>query len=115
MIKKDKTELNQIKLFEGVQCESAFFIFSKQNCFRIWCYKLIKHKYWETVVLVLICLSSLKLAFDTWEREKDSPVDRYAEYADLFFNYAFILEMSIKLVALGLTMDEGSYLRDEWN
>jgi hypothetical protein len=42
-------------------------------------------------------------------------VDRIAGHADLFFNYAFILEMSIKLVALGLTMDEGSYLRDEWN
>ena len=66
-------------------------------------------------MLVLICLSSLKLAFDTYEREPDSPVDVWARYADLFFNYAFIIEMSIKLVALGLTMDDGSYLRDEWN
>ena len=115
MIKKDKTELKQIKLYAGVDCQSAFFIFDKENCFRVGCYKLIKHKYWETVVLVLICLSSLKLAFDTWEREEGSPVDIFAGYADLFFNYAFILEMSIKLVALGLTMDEGSYLRDEWN
>jgi hypothetical protein len=57
----------------------------------------------------------LKLAFDTYERKKDSPVDIYAGYSDLFFNYAFICEMSIKLVALGLCMDDGSYLRDEWN
>jgi hypothetical protein len=115
MIKKEKSEIMQQKLFAGVNCEQAFFLFSKESCFRIGCYKLIKHKYWETIVLVLICLSSLKLAFDTWEREADSPVDIWAGYADLFFNYAFILEMSIKLIALGLCMDEGSYLRDEWN
>ena len=115
MIKKDKSEIKQQKLFAGVHCEQAFFIFGKQNCFRIGCYKLIKHKLWETVVLVLICLSSIKLAFDTWERKPDSPVDIWAGYADLFFNYAFIMEMSIKLIALGLTMDDGSYLRDEWN
>jgi len=115
MIKKDKNEMKQIKLFAGVRCEQAFYLFSKSNCFRIGCYKLIKHKYWETVVLVLICLSSFKLAFDTWERKIDSPLDIYAGYADLFFNYAFICEMSIKLIALGLTMDDGSYLRDEWN
>ena len=115
MIKKDKSEIKQQKLYAGVHCEQAFFIFSKDSCFRTFCYKLIKHKYWETIVLVLICLSSLKLAFDTWERKKDSPVDVWAGYADLFFNYAFICEMSIKLIALGLCMDEGSYLRDEWN
>jgi len=72
MIKKDKSEEKQKKMFVGVHCEQAFFIFSKDNCFRMGCYKLIKHKYWETVVLVLICLSSLKLAFDTYEREEDS-------------------------------------------
>jgi hypothetical protein len=34
---------------------------------------------------------------------------------DYFFTVAFIIEMSIKLIALGLIMDDGSYLRDNWN
>lgn len=34
---------------------------------------------------------------------------------DAFFNWAFIFEMVFKLIALGLIMDEGSYLRDSWN
>lgn len=36
-------------------------------------------------------------------------------YIDFFFNYAFILEMVTKMIALGLVMDEGTYLRDTWN
>jgi hypothetical protein len=34
---------------------------------------------------------------------------------DTAFNYLFIFEMATKLLALGLIMDEGSYLRDNWN
>jgi hypothetical protein len=35
--------------------------------------------------------------------------------ADYFFTVAFIIEMVIKLIALGFVMDDGSYLRDNWN
>ena len=34
---------------------------------------------------------------------------------NLIFNLAFIIEMVIKLMALGIIMDNGSYLRDNWN
>ena len=34
---------------------------------------------------------------------------------DNFFTAAFIVEMTVKLTALGFIMDEGSYLRDSWN
>jgi hypothetical protein len=37
------------------------------------------------------------------------------EVLDYAFNIAFIIEMVIKLVALGIIMDNGSYLRDNWN
>jgi hypothetical protein len=35
--------------------------------------------------------------------------------ADYFFTIAFIIEMVIKLIAMGFIMDDGSYLRDNWN
>jgi hypothetical protein len=35
--------------------------------------------------------------------------------ADMTFNYLFIIEMMFKLIAIGIIMDEGSYLRDSWN
>lgn len=34
---------------------------------------------------------------------------------DKFFTIAFFIEMVIKIVAIGLIMDDGSYLRDNWN
>lgn len=34
---------------------------------------------------------------------------------DFIFNYLFILECCLKVIALGFAMDEGSYLRDSWN
>jgi len=37
------------------------------------------------------------------------------EDLDYIFNYLFIFEMTLKILALGFTMDEGSYLRDSWN
>jgi hypothetical protein len=95
----------------------SFFVFSKDNLIRIGAYKLIKHPLWETVVIILITLSSLKLAFDTFfinETEEDL---RFwiSYYTDLVFNYLFIFEMTCKLVAMGMLMDENSYLRDNWN
>jgi len=34
---------------------------------------------------------------------------------DFIFNYLFILECVLKIIALGFAMDEGSYMRDGWN
>ena len=38
-----------------------------------------------------------------------------SEDLDFVFNYLFILEFVLKVIALGFAMDEGSYLRDSWN
>mgnify|MGYP006089370477 FL=1 len=67
--------------------------------------------------MFLIFLSSMKLAFDsyTWSLPETNPVVVYSGIADDWFNYLFILEMTSKLIAMGIIMDEGSYLRDSWN
>ena len=71
LYKKDKHELQQIQLFQGIECHSALYLFDKDNCFRERSYKLIKHKFWETGVQILIALSSLKLAMDSYFLEYD--------------------------------------------
>lgn len=64
----------------------------------------------------LILLSSLKLATDTYNNDITSQFAlNFLENVDLFFNYAFIIEMTVKVIAMGLVMDEGSYLTDSWN
>jgi hypothetical protein len=37
------------------------------------------------------------------------------EILDTTFTVLFFLEMAVKIIALGLIMDDGSYLRDNWN
>jgi len=92
------------------------YLFSKENRLRIGCYKLWKHKLWEQVVMALILLSSAKLATDTFnERIESLVVLDLLRGVDAFFNYAFMAELTVKVIAMGLVMDEGSYLLDSWN
>lgn len=80
-------------------------------------YKAIHSSAWENIVMFLIFLSSFKLAFDsyTWQYSETNRIVVYSNIADNCFNYLFILEMVSKFVAMGIIMDEGSYLRDSWN
>ena len=95
----------------------SLYIFSKENKFRQYSYRLIKHPAWDNTIIVLIIFSSLKLASDTYLRNvpEDSPIQKVSQMADDIFNYAFIIELSVKVVAMGLFMDGGSYLRESWN
>jgi hypothetical protein len=66
MIKKGKEEQLKQVLFLNIGCEYSFYLFSKTNKFRIFSYKLMKHTLWETSVLIMIALSSMKLGYDTY-------------------------------------------------
>ena len=67
--------------------------------------------------MLLIALSSMKLALESYLTNEDetSTIVKTSEYLDLAFNYSFILECILKVIALGFAMDDGSYLRDSWN
>ena len=69
------------------------------------------------MIQFLIGLSSIKLAFDTYtiDMGEDSPVVKWSNYIDYFFNIAFTLETVIKAISIGFVMDGGSYLRETWN
>ena len=59
-------------------------------------------------------MSSIKLVFDTYilEFSSDSTEKIISYYADLFFTVAFIVEMLIKVIALGFAFDSETYIRD---
>lgn len=60
VIKKKKED------FEGCECNLSFYILSKKNKFRIYLYRAVSHTGFETVILILIILSSIKLVIDTY-------------------------------------------------
>ena len=84
--------------------------------FRRICYNLQKHKYFDRFIMALIFLSSLKLATDTYldVYDKDSDIIKFSNFTDSTFTWLFFAECIIKIIALGFTMDGGSYLRDSW-
>lgn len=120
IIKQTKDEQKEIKLYVGpppIECQMSLYIFSKENRFRQLSYRLIKHPAWDNTIIVLIILSSLKLALDTYlyDLDEDDIINKVSNIADDIFNYAFIIELSLKVIAMGLFMDGGSYLRESWN
>ncbi len=67
--------------------------------------------------MLLIAASSTKLALESYfvDYGEESSVKKVGKELDFAFNYVFILECVLKVIALGFTMDGGSYLRDSWN
>lgn len=55
--------------YKDVMCQKSCFIFSKKNKLRIGCAYLGSHSYFETVVLTVIILSSLKLVIETYQTD----------------------------------------------
>lgn len=104
-------------MYVGVDCQQSFFIFHKSNYIRKFCYKAYVHPSWERYVISIVMLSSVKLAIDSYITKLDSEniLKKMSVIVDFIFNFIFIAEMSTKTIALGLVMDNGSYLRDSWN
>lgn len=78
-------------------------MFSKKNRFRLSSYILLKSKFFEVAVLVIIMLSTLKLTTDTYliNESDDSPFVVMSNYLDIAFTTFFTIEMIIKIIALG--------------
>ncbi len=88
MAKRDEMKLaERKKLFRGIECENAIYLFSKKNWFRILCYKTVHHGKFESLIMLLIVGSSFKLVFDTYTDTlpKDSPIISVSENMDLGF------------------------------
>lgn len=102
-------------MFRGVHCSRSLYLFSKVNPFRRFCYVLTKHRYFDRCVLVVIFLSSFKLALDTYISSTNSKIFRVSTIFDQAFAAFFALEAILKIVSLGFVLDINSYMRDYWN
>ena len=115
--KKEESSKQKKKLFEGVECERALYVFSKQSYVRILAYRIITNNRFESMILVLIILSSAKLILDTYlfDLPDDDPLNVISGHFDLVFTVLFTMECSMKVVAFGFVQDSNSYLRETWS
>ena len=101
------------KIFRKTECENSLYIFSQTNKFRIFCMKLITNKWFDRFILLIILLSTARLIVDTFLRGFTFVL--IFDIVDAIFNIIFLLEAVFKIIAMGIAIDEGSYLRDNWN
>ena len=101
------------KLFRKTECENSLYVLSQTNSFRIFCMKLITNKWFDRFILLIILLSTARLIVDTFL--KGFTFVLIFDIVDAIFNIIFLLEALFKIIAMGIALDEGSYLRDNWN
>jgi len=67
--------------------------------------------------MFLIAISSMKLGVDSYlgVYADDSIQIKTSENMDIVLNILFLFELIIKVVAMGLFMDSGTYIRETWN
>jgi hypothetical protein len=95
------------------ECENSLFIFSQTSAFRIFCKNLIKLKKFDRFILLMIFVSTLRLILDTFIAGEVA--SKIFDFLDITFTTIFFFEMIIKIIALGFILDEGSYLKNNWN
>ena len=115
LIKKKDPDREERLMYTGIDCENSLYLFHKKNKFRLFCYKLNKHKVFNNFIMFLIGLSSIKLALNSYLPNTGSTIDNVSDGVDKFVNVCFLCEMLIKIVSLGFMIDAGSYIRDSWN
>ncbi|KAJ0171022.1 hypothetical protein K1T71_013221 [Dendrolimus kikuchii] len=95
---------------------TSFFIFKKENRFRVFCYKMSSSSMFGNIILVCIMLSSAMLAAeDPLDASQKGFRNWLLSQFDLFFTGIFTLELFLKLVTYGLILHQGAFLRSAFN
>jgi hypothetical protein len=95
-------------------CEKSLCIFSRENMFRLVCFRFTRSDNFESLILFFIFLSSLKLCIDTYFVWSSDYI-YFANYLDLGLNIAFAIEFFLKIVSFGFYGNNNSYLNESWN
>ncbi|XP_073492514.1 voltage-dependent T-type calcium channel subunit alpha-1H isoform X2 [Aquarana catesbeiana] len=93
----------------------SLYMFSPQNQFRVMCQKIIAHKMFDHVVLVFIFLNCITIALERPDIGPNSLERIFLSVSNHIFTAIFVVEMTIKLVALGFISGERAYLQSSWN
>eukprot|EP00418_Pyrodinium_bahamense_P092481 CAMPEP_0179026606 /NCGR_PEP_ID=MMETSP0796-20121207/8601_1 /TAXON_ID=73915 /ORGANISM="Pyrodinium bahamense, Strain pbaha01" /LENGTH=1928 /DNA_ID=CAMNT_0020722691 /DNA_START=29 /DNA_END=5815 /DNA_ORIENTATION=- len=72
-------------------------------------------KVFDNFILLCILLSTVCMMLEVPTRDPEHLLSRVIRVADMVFAIIFIVEMVVKLVALGLVWGKDAYLRNGWN
>uniref|UniRef100_G3TZP7 Voltage-dependent T-type calcium channel subunit alpha n=1 Tax=Loxodonta africana TaxID=9785 RepID=G3TZP7_LOXAF len=91
------------------------YIFPPQSKFRLLCHRIITHKMFDHVVLIIIFLNCITIAMERPQIDPHSAERIFLTLSNYIFTAVFLAEMTVKVVALGWCFGEQAYLRSSWN
>ncbi|XP_074525801.1 voltage-dependent T-type calcium channel subunit alpha-1H-like [Halichoeres trimaculatus] len=95
--------------------EWSFYVFSPQNRFRIICHRVVSHWVFDFIILFIIFLSCVSIAVERPGIDPQSTERFILNISFYVISALFIVEMLLKVVALGLVFGKNSYCRSLWN
>ncbi|XP_055360274.1 voltage-dependent T-type calcium channel subunit alpha-1G isoform X4 [Betta splendens] len=93
----------------------SLYLFPPESRFRILCNKIITHKMFDHVVLVIIFLNCITIAMERPRIDPTSAERIFLTVSNYIFTAIFVAEMTVKIVALGWCFGDKAYLRSSWN
>jgi Ion transport protein len=104
----------------------SLYLFTERSRIRQACVWLMKWRWFENFVLLIILANSVVLGLEDMSLSAVNPVtlapdpdlswrNWIGDYTEPYFTAAFTIEMSVKVVGMGFILEPHSYLRDGWN
>ncbi|XP_066522110.1 voltage-dependent T-type calcium channel subunit alpha-1G isoform X2 [Hoplias malabaricus] len=93
----------------------SLYLFPPESRFRMTCNKIITHKMFDHVVLVIIFLNCITIAMERPKIDPKSAERIFLTLSNYIFTAIFVTEMTIKVVALGWCFGQKTYLKSSWN
>ncbi|XP_022598085.1 voltage-dependent T-type calcium channel subunit alpha-1G-like [Seriola dumerili] len=93
----------------------SLYLFPPHSRFRIICKKIITHKMFDHIVLVIIFLNCITIAMERPRIDPSSAERIFLTLSNYIFTAIFVAEMTVKIVALGWCFGDKAYLRSSWN
>jgi hypothetical protein len=113
-IQNDITMIRDLKRKKRIYGH-ALFVIPPTNPWRQQLAKLVQSSSFDSIILVLIIVSSILLAIDNPLYDPQSDLVAVLSVIDVVFAALFTLEMVLKILSFGFLCHKNAYLRDGWN
>ena len=80
----------------------SLFMFSKTNWVRKLCYNIVKQSFYDTIVLILITVSTFLLTLDNPNLDEEGDLAQALSVCDIVLTTLFTLECIINIILFGL-------------
>ncbi|XP_034538500.1 voltage-dependent T-type calcium channel subunit alpha-1H-like isoform X1 [Notolabrus celidotus] len=95
--------------------EWSLYVFSPRNRCRMICRRMVSHSMFDHVILLFILLSCVTIAMERPGIDPRSTERLILNVSLYVFSAVFLVEMLLKVLALGLLFGKDSYCRSLWN